>query len=147
MTPSLTTCAALRGENMVVVRCLVLALCSIATAACADPREGRTTPGARRRQRADFGSDAERRRSVSTRSAGVNEQTCPASPGVDATLREDTHSVSGRSRLLLLLQLLLLLLLLFIRSQQLSKVPQEESDVTQWSLRCGHMEQLSMCPL
>lgn len=90
----------MRSESMVVVRCVVLALCSIASAACADPREGRTAPGARRRQRADFGSDAERRRSVSTRSAGVNEQTCPAPPGVDATLREDTHSFIFKVRTL-----------------------------------------------
>lgn len=118
------SCAALRSENMVVVRCVVLALCSIASAACADPRETRTAPGAGRRQRADSGGDAERRRSVSTRSAGVNEQTCPASPEVDATLREDTHSVSGGSRRLLpLLPLLLLLLSLFIRSQQRGKGP------------------------
>lgn len=94
---------------MIVVRCVVLALWSIGSAACTDLRVGHTAPGARR-QRADFGSDEEPR-SVSTRSAGVNEQTCPALPGVDATLREDTHSVSGR---LLLLQLLLLPLLLLL---------------------------------
>lgn len=51
-----------------------------------------------RRLHAEFGNDEGRRTSessgLSKRSAGLNEQTCTAPPGLEATLREDTHSVS-----------------------------------------------------
>lgn len=85
---------------MILVRCVVLALWSLACAACTDLHEGQTASDPRR-LRADFGGDEERRSlgksGLSKRSAAVNEQTCPALPGVDATLQEDTHSVSDRS--------------------------------------------------
>lgn len=51
-----------------------------------------------RRLHAEFGNDEGRRGSeglgLSKRSTGLNEQTCTAPPGLEATLREDTHSVS-----------------------------------------------------
>lgn len=85
--------------NMILVRCVVLALWSFACAACTDLHEGQTASDPRR-LRADFGGDEERRSlgesGLSKRSAAVNEQTCPALPEVDATLQEDTHSVSER---------------------------------------------------
>ncbi|CAF96816.1 unnamed protein product [Tetraodon nigroviridis] len=51
-----------------------------------------------RRLHTEFGADGGRRgpegSALSRRSAGLNEQTCAAPIGLEATLREDTHSVS-----------------------------------------------------
>lgn len=52
-----------------------------------------------RRLQRELGSDEERhsseRTELSKRSAGLNEQTCTALPGVEATLHNNSHSVSN----------------------------------------------------
>lgn len=51
-----------------------------------------------RRLQTEFGNDEGPRTSegslLSKGSAGLNEKTCTAPPGLEASLREDTHSVS-----------------------------------------------------
>ncbi len=75
----------------------VLALWLFSFALSADFHEGDNLSDVERLQR-EFGSDEERhslgRSELSKRSAGLNEQTCTALPGAEATLQNNTHSVS-----------------------------------------------------
>lgn len=83
--------------NMILVSCIILALVSFLSALATDLHEGQNLSDLRRLQ-TEFGYDEERRSleesGLSKRSAGLNEQTCTALPGVEASLQKDTHSVS-----------------------------------------------------
>lgn len=82
--------------NMSTVSC-ILALGLLSCALGAHFPEDEKMSALRRLQR-ELGSDEERlsseRTELSKRSAGLNEQTCTALPGVEATLHNNSHSVS-----------------------------------------------------
>ncbi|KAF1391448.1 hypothetical protein PFLUV_G00042250 [Perca fluviatilis] len=79
---------------MISVSC-ILALGLFSSAVGTDFYEGEDFSDVKRLQR-EFGSYEERhslvKSELSKRSAGLNEQTCTALPGVESTLQNNTHS-------------------------------------------------------
>lgn len=85
--------------NMFSALCVVaLGLMSSAGARGRAPREGGSLSGLHRLH-GELGSDEEphslERSELSKRSAGLNGQTCTALAGVESSLHNNTHTVSG----------------------------------------------------
>lgn len=82
--------------NMILMSRIILALGLFSSTLGTDLHEEEKSD--LKRLQADFGTDVERhsldKSGLSKRSAGLNEQTCTALPGVEAALQKDTHSVS-----------------------------------------------------
>lgn len=82
--------------NMILMSRIILALGLFSSSLGSDLHEGQKSD--LKRLRAEFGSDAGRhsldKSGLLERSAGLNEKTCTAAPGVEAALQKDTHSVS-----------------------------------------------------
>lgn len=95
--------------TMTAVSSVVLALGLFGCAFGAALLAGENLPVAGRKLRSGLGGDEERpngaSEELSKRSTGLNEHTCPAPPGLGATLQKDTHAVSERSRLVLVFSL------------------------------------------